>query len=1066
MTISDLCIKRPVFTWVLVLIPVVLGMVAYSEIGVDLFPEVDFPVISVSASSPGASAEEMESTVTKPLEEALNTISGIDELRSTTREGQTTIVVRFVLEKNGDTGAQEARDKISTIMPSMPEGMETPVVNKFDLDAAPIITLGVSGKRDLREVTEIARRQVQEMLQTVPGVGNVFMTGGRSRAINVRVDTNRLRAYGISIDEVRQALVTQNLEVPGGIVDQGQKELVLRTLGRIRDSSEFNDIIIANRDGYPVRIRDIGFAEDTIEIPRGLSRLNGENAVSLFIQKQSGTNTVAISDAVQARLAKIVKTLPPDMRVEFTQDQSRFIRVSMEEVKFHLYLAAVLVGVTIMLFIRDWRTTIIATLAIPTSIIPTFLFMEYMGFTMNNITMLGLILAIGIVIDDAVVVHENIFRHMEENGLSAMQASFIGTREIALAVLATSLSLVVIFVPIAFMGGMIGRFFSSFGLTVAFSILMSLFVSFTLTPMLCSRFLKLEPGHGSSSKSGLVYRIIEATYGWCLRLAMRHRWATVVITVLVVASTIPIAQNIGVNMIPRDDQSELQVSFITPEGYTLERTDQIVREIENRLAELPGVKSRFVSIGQSGTAKGQGDVTRGSIYLRLVELHERTFSQFEFMDRVRGILKEYPDLRTSVSDVSALGAGPGGDSRIFQLSLQGPDVQQLATYADELVNRLKNLKGLEDIDSTLSMRKPELQVVIDRERAMDFGIPIQKIANGLNVLVGGQIVSTFKDGIEQYDVWLRADRQYRADSEELLSLTIPSVNAGLVELGRIASLQEQQGPNQIDRLNRQRTVTILASPEGVTLNEAKTFAEAQIADMNMPPEYGIVLGGQAEILAETAYYFLVALVLSMTFMYLILAAQFESWIHPISILAGLPVTIPFGLLSLLMFQTPLDLYAMFGLFMLIGIVKKNGILQVDKTNELRRAGMEREQAIIEANYTRLRPILMTTVMLIAAMIPIALGQGPGAGARASMAKIIIGGQAFSLVLSLVATPVMYSLLDDAKIFFGRRFGWVRKALIPEGDEPPVDKTSELAGIAQSPSTFPSDATPQSNAMGV
>jgi hydrophobic/amphiphilic exporter-1 (mainly G- bacteria), HAE1 family len=1029
MNFSDVCIRRPVFTWVLVAIPVVLGIVSYFEMGVDLFPKVDFPVISVSAALPGASAEEMESAVTKPLEEALNTISGIDELRSTTREGTATVVIRFVLQKNGDVGAQEARDKISSVIRQLPEGMETPLVNKFDLDAAPIITIGVSGNRDIREVTEIAKRQIQELLQTVPGVGNVFMAGGRSRAVNVRIDTDKLKAYSVSIEEVRQALVSQNLEVPGGIVDQGQREMVLRTLGRITTAGKFNDLIVANRNEYPIRIRDIGMAEDSIEEPRGMSRLDGQNAVSLFVQKQSGTNTVAISDAVQERLERIRKALPNDVKVEITQDQSRFIRVSMDEVRFHLMLAAVLVGITILLFIRDWRTTVIATLAIPTSIIPTFLFMQYMGFTLNNITMLGLILAIGIVIDDAVVVHENIFRHMEENGLDAMTASSIGTKEIALAVLATSLSLVVIFVPVAFMGGMVGRFFSSFGLTVAFSILMSLFVSFTLTPMLCSRFLKLEKkenGH-SGSKSGWVYIVVERFYGACLRWSLRHRWMTIGVCVLIVISTVPIAMNIGVNLVPRDDQSEFQVGFITPEGYTLDRTNQIVTEIENRLAKLPGVVHRFTSIGQSGTAKGQGDVTRGSIYLRLIELEERKFTQFDLMRRARLILQEYPDLRTSVSDVSALGGGPNGDSRIFQISLQGPEVEQLATYADTLKGKLRELKGLVDIDSTLSMRKPEIQVNIDRERAMDLGIPVQMIANTLSVLVGGQIVSSFREGTEQYDVWLRAEKQYRAGSREVQSLAIPSPTAGQVLLSSLAKMEEKQGPSQIDRLNRQRTVTLMAHPDEVSLNEAVQFANKSVAEMNLPPEYQIVFGGQADMLEETAYYFMVALVLSLTFMYLILAAQFESWIHPVSILAALPVTIPFGLLSLLLFRTPLDLYAMFGLFMLFGIVKKNGILQVDKTNELRRDGMERDKAILEANYTRLRPILMTTVMLMAAMVPIALGQGPGASARASMAKVIIGGQALSLLLSLLATPVSYSLWDDLSIWISRHMRGSRQS---------------------------------------
>lgn len=1015
MNISDICIRRPVFTWVLVAIPVVLGIVSYSKLGVDLFPKVDLSAVSISAHLAGASAEEIETTVTKIIEEAVNQVSGIEELRSTTREGVASVMIQFRLDKDGDVAAQEVRDKISSILNRLPQGMEPPVVNRFDIDAAPIMTIGISGRRDVREVTEIAKRQIQEQLQTVPGVGAVFVSGGRTRAINVVVNTERLASFGLSIEDVRVALVSQNLEVPGGIVSQGPRELVLRTLGRMQTAEQFNELIVVNRDGHAVRIKDIGRAVDSVEEPRGLSRLDGQNAVSLFVQRQSGTNTVAISDAVQVRLARIKPSLPADIQVEMIQDQSRFIRESMAEVKFHLLLAAVLVSATILLFIRDWRTTVIATLAIPTSIVPTFLFMHYMGFTLNNITMLALILAIGIVIDDAVVVHENIFRHMEEFGKDANTASRDGTREIALAVLATSLSLVVIFVPVAFMGGIVGRFFSSFGLTVAFAIVMSLFVSFTLTPMLCAHFLKLESAEGGhpDSKGGAVYRTIDAVYGWTLAWSLRFRVIMVIICVLVFLSTKPIADQMGVNLVPRDDQSEFQVSYITPEGYTLERSNQVLSEIESRLTKLPGVVHRFMIIGQNtGSAgKGQGDVTRGSIYFRIKELDQRQYSQFSVMERARAILREYPDLRTAVSDVSAIGMS-GQDSRTFQLSIQGPDIDKLATYSDELIARLRVDSGLVDVDSTLSLRKPEVQVAIDRDRASDLGIPVQTIANSLNVLVGGQIVSRYKEGTEQYDVWLRADKPFRATKQNLESLTIPSPTAGQVQMSSLATLTEARGPSQIDRFNRQRTVTILGHPDGRSLNDAVIRARAIIKEMNLPPDYEVTLGGQAKMLGETGYYFMVALILSVLFMYMILAAQFESWLHPISILAALPVTIPFGLLSLLIFRTPMDLYAMFGLFMLIGIVKKNGILQVDKTNELRARGMDRTAAILEANHTRLRPILMTTVMLIAAMIPIALGRGPGAGARASMAKVIIGGQTLSLLLALLVTPVTYSIIDS------------------------------------------------------
>ena len=1016
MSISEICIRRPVFTWVLVAIPVVMGLVSYFDLGVDLFPKVDFPVVSVTANLPGTGAEEMESSVTKIIEEAVNTISGVDEVQSRTREGFTSVVVQFTLEKNGDVGAQEVRDKVSSITKQLPQGMEPPVINKFDLGSAPIMTIGVSGSRPVRDVTEIARLQILERLQTVPGVGAVFMSGNRNRAVNVIVDTDKLSSYGLSVEDVRLALANQNLEVPGGILDQGQRELVLRTLGRVQKASQFGDLILAQRKGYPIRVRDVARVEDTIEEPRGLTRLDGQNSVSLFVQKQSGTNTVAISDTVQERLAEIAPTLPPDIKIELTQDQSRFIRDSMRELKFHLLLAGVLVAGTILLFIRDWRTTVIATMAIPTSIIPTFLFMSYMGFTLNNITMLGLILAIGIVIDDAVVVHENIFRHMEEYGKDAVTASREGTSEIALAVLATSLSLVVIFVPVAFMGGMVGRFFSSFGLTVAFAVMMSLFVSFTLTPMLCAKFLKLEPageGHGTS-KDGIVWRLTEGAFGRALRWALKYRLVTLILSFLVVLSTGPIAAKMGFNFVPRDDTSEFQVSFITPEGYTLDRTNQVVTEIEARLAALPGVRHRFTTIGEnSGNAgKGQGDVTRGSIYFRISELDERQYSQFDLMQRARVILLDYPELRTTVSDVSAIGGGPEGDTRTFQVSVSGPDLGKLAEFSEAFKTRLRQVQGLVDVDTNMSLRKPEVQVSIDRDRASDLGVPVQTIANTLNVLVGGQIVSRYKEAGEQYDVWLRADKAFRSNPQGLSSLTVPSPEAGPVQLGALTQPLETRGPSQINRLNRQRTVTILAHPDQISLNDAMIQAKAIAKDLDLPPGYAISFGGQAKMLGETGYYFAVALGLSVLFMYLILAAQFESWLHPVSILSALPVTIPFGLLSLLMFGQPMDLYAMFGLFMLIGIVKKNGILQVDKTNELRRAGMPRDEAIMEANHTRLRPILMTTFMLVAAMIPLALGAGPGAGARASLAKVIIGGQMFSLVLSLLVTPVVYSVIDS------------------------------------------------------
>ena len=1033
MTISEICIKRPVFTWVLVAMPVVLGMTSYGRLGVDLFPNVDFPVCSVTTVLPGASVEEVETSVTKPIEDIINTISGIEELRSTTMEGVSVVTVQFLLSKNSDVGAQEVRDKISTILANLPEGTESPIVDKFESDAMPVLTIAVSGRRDFREVTEIARKQIKERLETVNGVGAVNLVGGRTRAINVVLDADRLSAFNLSVEEVRLALIRQNLELPGGRIDQGARELVVRTLGRMTTASEFDDLIISDRKGYPVRIRDVGRAEDSIEEPRTTARLDGVNAVSLVVQKQSGMNTVKVVDELKARLDEIRAKglIPADISTELIRDQSRFIRKSIEEVKFHLLLAGVLVSATILLFIRDWRTTLIATLAIPTSIIPTFLFMDFMGFTLNNITMLGLILAIGIVIDDAVVVHENIFRHMEEDGMDGMEAARIGTREIALPVLATSLSLIVIFLPIAFMGGIVGRFFSSFGLTVAFAVAMSLFVSFTLTPMLCSRFLKLEPtvsGH-AKSKSGYFYQLVDGGYGALLRLSLRHKIIVVLVTIGVIYSTIPIARIMGMNLIPRDDQSEYEVSVITPEGYTLERTTRVMAEIEGRLRKLPGTKHLFTTVGELAggrTAKGQGDVTRGTIYVRMNELEDRKYTQFAVQDEARVMMRDYPDLRVSVNDVSAFQGGRRPQT--FQINLAGPDLEKLAAYSSLLTDRLRARGGLADLDTTLSLRKPEVQVAVDREAASDLGIPLFSIADTIRVLIGGMPVTNFKVGSEQYDVWLRARPSDRSSSRVLSQLTIPSSSGQLVRLDSLARLTEERGPTEIERLGRERIVTVLGNPVGIDLGEAVKRAETVLDEIEMDSGYSFQLSGQAKTLAETGKYFAIAFGLSIVFMYLILAAQFESWMQPVAILMALPVTVPFGLLSLILFRSPMDIYAMFGLFMLVGIVKKNGILQVDSTNQLRALGVPRHEAIIEANHTRLRPILMTTAMLVAAMVPIALGQGPGAGARASMAKVIIGGQALSLVLALIVTPVFYVLLDQW-VNFTRRIG-IRFAVEP------------------------------------
>lgn len=1043
MKIWEICIRKPIFTLMLVIAPVVLGIAAYPQLGVDLFPNVDLPVVVVTMTLKGASVEEMETSVTKEVEEVVNTISGIDELRSTTKEGYSQVVINFHLYKDGDIAAQEVRDKIATILSRLPVGTDPPLIDKFDIDAAPIATIAVSGSRNFREVTEIARKSIKEDLETVQGVGAVTLVGGQRRAVNVYIDTDKLAAYLLSADDVRQALIRQNLELPGGRVDQGSQEMVLRTMGRLEKSSDFLDLIVANRNDQPIRIRDIGRVEDGVEEPRGLSRLDGENAVSLIVQKQSGLNTVEVVHAVKARLAKITPFLPADIKTVIIRDQSRFIEASIEEVKFHLLLAAVLVSLTILLFIRDWRTTIIATLAIPMSMVPTFAFMSYMGFSLNNITMLGLILAIGIVIDDAVVVHENIFRHMEEYGRSAMEAARTATAEIASAVVATTISLLVIFIPVAFMQGRIGRFFNSFGFTVGFAILMSMFVSFTMTPMLCSRFLVLEKGH-SSSKSGFFSRMIDGTYLWLLGISLRHRWAIVVLAIATLFSTPVVFGWIGKDFVPKDDQSDFEVVMTLPEGYTLDRGNKLLLEIEGRLKQLRGVTHVFTIIGDTTgrVAKGQGDVTEARVYCRLLDLAEREYSQFDVMVDARELMSEYVDLRVAVQEVAAFQA-TGFRQVDVDLNLVGPDLVELQKYADKIVDWMANRGNYVDIDTSLSLSKPELRVRIDRERASDLGVSVQTVASTLGILVGGEPVSKYKEGDEQYDVWLRAEQSFRDNPDSVDSMSVPTENGRLVRLSNVARLEPALGPTAIDRYGRQRQIVVLANLKGIALGEAITDVGKFVETLELPPGYRHEFIGRAKLLAESNTNFLIAFFLSFLFMYMVLAAQFESLVHPITILMALPLTLPFAFLSLFLLRTDFDIYAVFGLFMLFGIVKKNGILQIDYTNVLRERGMEINAAILEANKTRLRPILMTTLMLIAAMIPIAMGQGPGAGARASMAKVIIGGQGLSLLLTLLITPVAYSLWDDFSRISGKVWRWLTGGSNEPAPELAADETENL-----------------------
>ncbi len=1024
--LAEICVRRPVFATMLILSLTVVGLFSYKSLGVDLFPKIDLPTITVTVVNPGASPQEIETEITDKVEGAVNTISGIDELRSTSVEGVSQVFITFLLEKNPDIAAQEVRNKVDLIVNDLPVTAEQPIVQKLDTDAAPVLRIAVSAPRSPREVTDVADKKIKQQIESISGVGEVTIIGGRTREIQIWVDPDKLRAFNVTVAQVADAVRAQNMELPGGRVDEGTRELTVRTMGRIVQPSDFNNLAVGNRGDYAVKLSDVGYAEDGAEEPRTEARLNGQPAVTLVVSKQSGQNTVAVADAVKERLTEIQKSLPPGYKTEVVGDQSIFIKASIESIQTHLIEGSVLAAIVVFLFLWSFRSTVIAALAIPTSLIATFGLMAAMGFTLNQITMLALTLMVGIVIDDAIVVLENIFRFIEEKGMPSFQAAIEGTREIGMAVTATTLSLLAVFLPVGFMGGIVGRFMSSFGLTSSFAIAVSLLVSFTLTPMLAARLIKrsndaeegsferrTEPAyHGS--KESRFYRPIDRTYTRMLNWSMAHRWVVVGACLVVIISIVPLFMFVGKNFLPVDDQSQFEINVRAPEGSTLAATSSLAERISADIRKLPGATDTLTTIG--GGAQEQVNVA--SIYVKLQPLEERSISQSDLMVRARSevlakYLKEFPgQLRTSVQPVAAISGG-GFRNADIQYVIGGPDLEKLTKYSEAFLAKMKTIPDVVDADSSLVAGKPELRVVIDRARAADLGVRVADVAQALNTLVAGQKVSTFNAGTDQYNVRVRATGQFRSSVEGLKQMIVSSSKIGWVSLDNLVRVEEGTGPSAIDRLNRQRQLTLLANvkpggSQAAVIQKMNQFA----TEVGIDAAYKTGLAGRSKELGRAGYYFVLAFILSFVFMYMVLAAQFESFIHPITILLTLPLAIPFGILSLLITGQTVNIFSGLGLLLLFGVVKKNAILQIDHTNQLRARGMERLEAIIRANRDRLRPILMTTIALVAGMLPLTISSGPGSGTNRSIGVLVVGGQSLCLLLTLLAVPVFYSLFDD------------------------------------------------------
>jgi HAE1 family hydrophobic/amphiphilic exporter-1 len=1073
--LAEICVHRPVFATVIVMFLTVVGGFSFFTLGVDRFPKIDLPTVSIRTSNPGAAPEEIESEITDVIEGALNTVPGVEEMRSTSSRGSSNVTLTFNLEKDPDQAYQEIQQKLSTVVNRLPETADPPVAQKADPDSQPILMYTVSAPRDVMELTELVENLIQERIESADGVGEVFMWGSRGKQVKIYVDPNRLRAYNLAVTEVSNAVRSQNQELPGGNLIEGARTLGLRTMSKLTEVDQFNDIVITTRNGFPVKIRDIGRVEETGSDPSSAASLDGVQSVSIGIRKQSGANTIAVINNVKQRMATIQPNLPSDMRVAIIRDQSEFIENSLHAIEEHLVLGGLFAAIVVFFFLWNFRSTIIAALAIPVSIIAAFAAIAAFGYSLNQMTMLALTLMVGIVIDDAIVVLENIYRYVEEKGMSPFQAAIEGTREIGLAVLATTLSLLAVFLPVGFMTGIVGRFMSSFGLTAAAAIAVSLIVSFTLTPMLAARWIKRPEEDGekgrrgegetlvdevraevegdeiqnpkseirNASKAGWFYRKVDGGYTWLLRTAMRHRWAVVLICVVTVISIFPLYKFVGMAFLPDEDESLYQITLRGPQGTSLSATqsslDRIARDVR---AQMPEVQNTLVL---AGFGRGSGP-NNGFINVSLKPVAERSRGQAQLINQTRQLVKKYSskDYQVSVSASSSIagsiGLGRGGSG--VGVYIAGPDMIKLTEYANALVEKMKEDPIFRDPDTSIEVGSPEIRVVIDRTKAADLGVRAGDVAQALNILAAGQIVSTFSEGSEQYDVVIQADEKYRRDRSYLPQFTVSSTNVGraiqagnatggnqgsnsngttlsggavgTVPLDRVVKLTEGLSPSAINRLNRLRQVTVSASlPPNSSESDAVAKIQEYAAQLQMPPEYLTGVTGQSKELQKAYDAFLYAFLLSFVFMYLILAAQFESFIHPVTILLTLPLSVPFALLSTAIAGQTLNIFSALGILLLFGIVKKNAILQIDHTNTLRSRGMSRYDAIIQANRDRLRPILMTTIALVAGMLPLVVGSGAGAATNRSIGILVVGGQSLCLLLTLLAVPVFYSLFDDA-----------------------------------------------------
>ena len=1027
MILSDLSIKRPIFATVMMLALVVLGIFSFKRLGVEMFPNVEFPLISVVTTFPGASPETVEREVSKRIEESVNQIAGVKHVFSTSREGVSTVMVQFQLEQKVNDCAQEVRAKIGSIRGTLPQGIEEPIIQKLDFNAAPVAALAVqSNSLSPRELTTLVEKKIKKRFESVAGVGKVDMVGGQKREIRVELDPVRLDSLGLGVNDVVNGIRSENTNTPLGRLTRGTAEYPMRIEGKPDRAEEYRRMAVARRGDRPITLGEMARVSDGIEERRKLALVNGQPAIGLDIYKQSGGNEVALVDTVKKMMAKVQQELPPGVTLSMVRDGTIMTRESLADVEETLIIGGILTVLIVFCFINSWRSTVITGVTLPISVISAFIVMNGMGMTLNVMTLMALSLAIGMLIDDAIVVRENIVRHLEM-GKDHMEASRFGTAEIGLAVFATTMSIVAVFVPVAFMRGIVGRFFYQFGISVAFAVLVSLFVSFTLDPMLSSRWH--DPSiHLQGKRAGLA-RWLESFNAWFDRVAnhyptaigwaLDHRKTMMLAAVGAFVGGIVIFGTLESSFMSKEDRGEFQISFKTAPDASMAETEDRLATALAAVRDLPEIDHTYATIG----AGDSGTVRDGLIYLKLKERKERNRGQFELQRLVRQRFERIAGITFSIEEVGQI----GGAQKPLNVNLKGDDLQTLKQLGQKLKEELYRVPGVKDLAVTLEHDIPEYRLRVDRDKALSAGVTTNDIVASVSRMVGGEAISTYEDEDgDAVDVRVRLPEGLRYTPGQVndLKVSVPDASGGtkLVPLASLVTTRVATSPTEINRRDLARQVTVSANLDNLPIGTAAKHVEAAAKRINMPPGYSVSLSGEAEDMAESFGYMGESLLLAVVFVYLILAAQFESFFEPLAIMLSLPLSIV-GMAGMLKLTgDTVNIMSLIGLIMLMGLVTKNAILLVDYAKVLRRRdSLPRRDAVILAGRTRLRPIIMTTLAMIFGMLPLFFGIGAGGEGRAPMARAVVGGLLTSTLLTLLVVPVMYTYMDDLG-------GWLKRKM--------------------------------------